>query len=1386
MKKRSISRPSVLRAFRIAALLGLSAGLLPAARAVTYTWTGNGASFDITNWSYTPNWVGGRPVSSTNTELVFGSPGSSNAPGNSNDIADPFTLRSLTFTVDATHYLLSGGRLNFNGAGAGATLTSNTAETVTINNALTASDNLAINLGPGSGQLNLAGGLSTTGATISINAGTVIGNANVLSGNISGRAALNITGSADFSTLVLTGNNTYTQGTILTSGTLSLSSAGAIGSTGAITFSGGSLRFTAANTTDYSSRFVSQGGAFSIDTNGQNVTFASVLSDGATPGAIRKLGPGTLTLTATNTYTGGTFVDAGTLVALNNGRAISRGPAVISSGAILALSNTNTATPILQAPTTFTGTGVLQKTGAGNVQFGGNGGLVNVRLGAGGFIDVQAGTLSGSSSFQGIWTDNLGGLNIASGATFDGVEGAIVVDALTGSGTLKGGYGSSGSTTIGVNNGAGTFAGVIANSGDNNGKLSLIKAGTGIETLLGNNTYTGTTTINSGGALQVGNNTPTGSLGTGAVIVNGTLAFDRSDNVTVANAISGTGGIAHIGGSTLTLTGNNTYAGLTVIGGGNGTSTLQVGNGGTAGSVGTGGIIDNGVLAINHSDGLTLANPISGSGGLVKLGSGTLILTGANTYTGTTTINAGTLAIGSASALGSGGEVIVAGGLLSGFANLTLDHSISFAAGATSTVAAAPDTTLALGVPGGSTQLSALGNLIFGVAGQTGTVVLQNQGLSIQPGFALSVNAGTVRNGFLVSIIPSTDLTSLASVAGSTTVATGATLDFANGTSGGAGGLTVANLQGAGLVTGGTSPSAVLAVGAGNFSGVISGESSLSKMGSGTLALSGENTFTGGTTIRGGTLQIGNAQALALSTLTVSSTGGTLAFTSGLGGFAPGGLAGNGNVALTDVGGNGLSLYVGRNGESTTYSGVLSGGGSLTKQGTGTLTLTGTNTYAYGTYINGGTLSVSRDANLGAASGYVSMSNVGQLLVTGTAFTTGRTFYLGNDSLLTPAPGATITYAGADIHEGILGAGGTHIFANGTTIQGARAVAGSALSQASGTVAFNFLNIAGSLTQTGGTLNLLYTTLESTSSLTVGGTINTDHGTLSGLTTVNNGGTISNTNANLNISGRTTVNAGGALTTAGNVSIEVNNATLVNNGTLSGLVNINSGSLFYGAGNASAATLSVNRGGQYGNNTSAVGGTGNALTTVASSISPFWAALDRGEHAPNPLPFIGPQVATTPQVVTVASLALGQGSTLNFNLQNTQLPAGQGSDLTYTGVGGLLLTGSATTGNQITIRLISLDTNGNNGAAANFDPSQNYAFTLVNSGGRLLGYTPGEFAVNTASFTNNTQGGVFSVVQQGNNLVLVFTAVPEPATWVALLGGAALLGLVLRRRGRVG
>ena len=112
--------------------------------------------------------------------------------------------------------------------------------------------------------------------------------------------------------------------------------------------------------------------------------------------------------------------------------------------------------------------------------------------------------------------------------------------------------------------------------------------------------------------------------------------------MTFGGVVSGTGALTQLGHGTTTLTGANTYTGGTTISAG----TLQIGNGAGTGTLGTGARSNNAALIFNRTGTLTVASAISGTGTVTKLGAGTTILTGANTYTGTTTISAGTLQIG--------------------------------------------------------------------------------------------------------------------------------------------------------------------------------------------------------------------------------------------------------------------------------------------------------------------------------------------------------------------------------------------------------------------------------------------------------------------------------------------------------------------------------------------------------------------------------------------------------------------------------------------------------------------------------------------------------------------------------------------------------------------
>lgn len=152
------------------------------------------------------------------------------------------------------------------------------------------------------------------------------------------------------------------------------------------------------------------------------------------------------------------------------------------------------------------------------------------------------------------------------------------------------------------------------------------------------------------------------------------------------------------------------------------------------------------------------------------------------------------------------------------------------------------------------------------------------------------------------------------------------------------------------------------------LSGVLSGGATVTKNGSGVLTLSGANSsFTGNATVSGGAVKLSNANALPNSTVTVNANSG-LTFGSGIGSFNVGALGGNvnGSASLVDASSTAVALSVGANGANTTFSGVLSGSGSLTKVGAGTMNLNGTNTYSGGTTVSGGILSAQEAVPAGA------------------------------------------------------------------------------------------------------------------------------------------------------------------------------------------------------------------------------------------------------------------------------------------------------------------------------------------------------------------------------------------------------------------------------------
>lgn len=194
-----------------------------------------------------------------------------------------------------------------------------------------------------------------------------------------------------------------------------------------------------------------------------------------------------------------------------------------------------------------------------------------------------------------------------------------------------------------------TLAGAVSGSG------ALTQAGSGTTVLTADNSYSGLTTI-AQGALQLGNGGSSGSVA-GDILNNGALVIERGDRFVLPGVISGSGSLRQQGSGTTVLTGDSHYAGATTIAAG----TLQLGDDGTSGSI-TSDIVNDGVLAIRRSDSLTLAQRVSGSGSLVQAGGGATTLSGANSYSGTTLVNAGVLRAGAANSFSALSAHVVAAG----------------------------------------------------------------------------------------------------------------------------------------------------------------------------------------------------------------------------------------------------------------------------------------------------------------------------------------------------------------------------------------------------------------------------------------------------------------------------------------------------------------------------------------------------------------------------------------------------------------------------------------------------------------------------------------------------------------------------------------------------
>ncbi|WP_246677279.1 MULTISPECIES: autotransporter-associated beta strand repeat-containing protein [unclassified Mesorhizobium] len=809
----------------------------------------------------------------------------------------------------------------------------------------------------------------------------------------------------------------------------------------------GAIQFTNTGSALYSgagARTLALGGT----NTGLNIMGGTIVDQNATTGktTLAKNDAGTWVLTGNNSYSGNTVINDGNLIIGNGGTSGNAGTGnvvVVNSTSTLSFNRSDT----FNFAGNLSGAGNIAQIGAGTTRL-----TSAIDSSIGGTTQVDAGMLELATNLtsSGGTTVNAGTLQVDAGKVL-----TTPTLAMDGGSTLNvnGTVQAVGATPVAITGDAGASTINIANGGTLRGNGDL---GGGSDTV----NLTGT--LNTGaGALNLGAGNDTLTLNDGAVLtgtVNAgtggetgagdTLRVINTVNRTVQGAgISGFESLDKQGTGTLTLVGDHSYSAGTTIQGG----TLQVGSGATAGTLTTPSVANNGTLAFNLNNNYSFGGAISGTGAVNKLGTGITTLTGTNSYSGATNVNAGTLLINGNQSGATGPTSVASGATLGGTG--TIGGSVTVADGGTLAPGGAgnaPGTltingNLALGnsdlnvnfgqanVPGGPLNdlINVGGNLTL-----DGTLnVTQSPGGTLGPGVyrIISYNGSLADNGLDVTDPNYFVQTSVANQVNLVNSA-GLTLSYWDGNAG---------------------P---------HSNGAVNG-------GSGTWRAAGDQNWTDIT----GTFAAPFANASfaifqgAAGTVTVDGTNGPVQ-AAGMQFAADGYL-----VQGADIGLVGPQSII-RVGDGTavgaayvaTIASNLTGATQLVKTDLGTLVLSGTNTYAGGTAINGGTVQIASDNNLGNASGGLSLD--GGTLHTTADITSARAVTLNAGGGIFDTDGATslaltntVSGAGTLTKEG----GGILVLSGANSYQGGTVIDGGTVQI---TADANLGDVAGDVTFDGGTL----------------------------------------------------------------------------------------------------------------------------------------------------------------------------------------------------------------------------------------------------------------------------------------------------------------------------
>lgn len=888
---------------------------------------------------------------------------------------------------------------------------------------------------------------------------------------------------------------------------------------------------------------------------------------------------------------------------------------------------------------------------------------------------------------------------------------------------------STGAATLvlaGSNTGSNAINNTISGT-SGGGSLSITKDGVGTWILAGANTYNGSTTLNAG-ILGVGSDT---ALSTGTVNINGGYLAASGTSRTLSNAI--------------------------VVGG-------NFGLGGLGQAITLSGPIDLGGVdrSISASNLATLSGIVS-NGGLTLASSGTLILSNAsNSYSNGTTLSSGMLVIGGGSGVLGTGTLTVSGGLIS--ASSSTDRAIgnNVVIGGNFGLGGYGTGNLTFGGPvdlGGAVRtltLNANSHLITGNISNGGLVLESSTNsrkltLSGSNTYALGT---TVNGGTLLVNNPS----ALGSGSAPVTV-NGGVLDL-NGNS-----VTVGNLSGTGgtITTGSTAALTTLTVNsssAGAFSGSITdtgtGAVALVKGGSGLLTLSG-NSYSGGTTLNAGSLGLKSASALGTGLVTIN--GGAIGsitstrtitnnlqinadFTAGV------------NDQSTII--NGL-VNLGGGVRSITLVNTLTLGGSVSNGGltiesdspTRKLTLSGSNNYALGTTVNGGTLVLGNANALGT--GALAITNGGSLDLNG--YSASLTVLSGTGGITTGSNAATtatltVNNSAENTYAGAISDNGTGVVA--------------LVKNGNGQLTLSGNNYSGGTTLNAGALGIKAASALGTGLVTInGGAIGgvTSNRTLSNNFQINSDFTAGVNDSSLTINGATSLGGGvrsinlvnsltfgGAISNGGlTISSSTNrNLTLAGNNTYTGATTVNSGNLIVTGSNTATATT-VNGG--------TLRGTGSVGAVVVNSGG-----------------LIGAGAAGAIGTFNAGALALNSDAVFELTINTA---AGTADLLNVTG------DFSLDNANSVVLNLSDIGTSTALAAGTKF--------TFLTYTGNFLGGYFKDYAANVSVTTGLNQFKVnYTDTYNGANAVSLevvsMEVVPEPSSGLLLLGGLATLAA--RRRAK--